>query len=55
MKKTDIIKFAETWKNISDYTIDKMKEDIKKLKRKSTKELLKNTEKIISSTHLQQN
>ena len=42
VRDRDIMKFAGAWKNISDERIKEMKESIKELRRRSTKDLLKN-------------
>ncbi len=36
------MKFAGAWKNISEERINEIKKDIKELRKRSTKELLKN-------------
>lgn len=40
--KRDIMEFAGAWKNISDKDIEEMKENVKKIRKKSTEDLLKN-------------
>ena len=39
-KKTDIMRFAGSWKDIPDERIEQMKKSIRELKRGSTEELL---------------
>jgi len=41
-KDRDIMKFAGSWKNVSDDRIKEIKDSIKELRKRSTKELLKN-------------
>ena len=40
MKKRNIMDFAGSWKNVSDEEADKIKDDIKILKKKANKDLL---------------
>ena len=40
--KNDIMKFAGAWNEVSDDSIEQMKENIERLRKDSTKELLKN-------------
>jgi|ETNmetMinimDraft_2_1059921.scaffolds.fasta_scaffold41547_1 hypothetical protein len=40
-KKGDIMEFVGAWKNISDEVVRRMKDDIRRLRKKSTEELLK--------------
>lgn len=40
MKKKNIMEFAGAWKDIDEKEIDSMKENISKLRKSSTKELL---------------
>ena len=40
-KKKDIMEFAGVWKNIADKEIEEMENSINKLRKRSTKELLK--------------
>lgn len=41
-RKGNIMDYAGSWKDISDKNINEMKEDIESLRKKSTKELIKN-------------
>ncbi len=40
-KKRDIMEFAGVWKNVSEEEIKELKNEIKKIRRKSTEDLLK--------------
>lgn len=42
VKDRDIMKFAGAWKDISDERMKRIKDSIRNLRKKSTKELLKN-------------
>lgn len=44
MEKRTIKKFAGAWKEIDDKEIEEIKEDIKNLRKSSTKELLNKTQ-----------
>jgi len=41
-KRKSVMEFAGAWENVSDKEVEKMKDDIKKLRKRSTNELLKN-------------
>jgi len=45
-EKRDIMQFAGAWKNIPDKEIEEMKNDIKELKKRTTKNLLEKVKRM---------